>query len=339
MIEIVENDFLKWNIDKKVLPLRFNWKISRNNSVEKTNFFIRVTNGIQTGIGEVAPNIRYGETGEIIENHFKLFIEKYQQNYLDLDNFEIFLDSLVLPHSLRFGIESAFVHFICQKNNIKPADFFQLQLPQNVATSFSVPILEINEIKNFIEPLKRFKSLKLKVNQEMAFDIINEVSKYSRQKLYIDGNEAWEDVNLLIKFLNNIRDFNIEFIEQPMPSKFIEEYKYLKKNCPFTLIADESIEDSGDFNLLKQQFHGINMKLMKAGGYKNGIKILENARQNGLKTMIGCMVETSLGIYSAFNLANNVDYLDLDGFLIIRDDPFELVKEENGFLYISEKGL
>jgi L-alanine-DL-glutamate epimerase-like enolase superfamily enzyme len=338
MGDFVENE-LTWSIDKKVLPLRFNWKISRNSTIEKKNFFIRVTNGTYSGIGEVAPNVRYGETEEITENKFNQFLEQSQQKFTDLNHFEVFLDSLNLTHSLRFGIESAFVHFLCNKKNIMPADFFNLKIPESIETSFSVPILEISEIKNFLEPLKRFKSLKIKVNQETALDMINEVCLHTDQKLRIDGNEAWNDVNSLIDFMEKIKNYNIEFIEQPMPSRFIEEYKYLKVNCDFTLIADESIENIADFNLLKQQFHGINMKLMKAGGYQNGIKILDMARQSGLKTMIGCMVETSLGIYSAINLANNVDYLDLDGFLIIRDDPFDLVKEENGFLAVSKKEL
>jgi L-alanine-DL-glutamate epimerase-like enolase superfamily enzyme len=106
----------------------------------------------------------------------------------------------------------------------------------------------------------------------------------------------------------------------------------LKKTCPFDLIADESIEDQGDFDFLKTQFHGVNMKLMKAGGYLNGLKILNSAREKGLKTMVGCMIESSLGIYSAYNLASNVDYLDLDGFIIIKDDPFNLLVEENGYI-------
>ncbi|MFN5885479.1 MAG: dipeptide epimerase, partial [Bacteroidota bacterium] len=75
-----------------------------------------------------------------------------------------------------------------------------------------------------------------------------------------------------------------------------------------------------------------NMKLMKAGGYLNGLYLLKEARRHGMKTMVGCMVETSLGISSAMQLCNNINIVDLDGFLIIKDEPFNLVKEEAGKL-------
>ncbi len=325
---------LTWTIEEKILPLKFNWKISRNSSTEKKNFFIKVSEGKFSGTGEVAPNVRYGETEEIIREQFSLFLKSCTPEDFQAGFPEKIIDSLNLAHSLRFGIESAYIHLLCNKESKTPAGFLDLELPAEVATSFSVPILEINEIKDFIAPLKRFSSLKIKVNQETALDMVREVVRYSDQKLRIDGNEAWTDVNELLDFIGKIKDYNIEFLEQPMPSKFNEEYCFLKDKCPFDLIADESIEDQADFTGLKKQFHGVNMKLMKAGGYLNGLKILKEARQHGLKTMIGCMIETSLGIYSAMNLADKVDYLDLDGFLIIKEDPFKLVEECNGLLKI-----
>ena len=98
-------------------------------------------------------------------------------------------------------------------------------------------------------------------------------------------------------------------------------------------MADESITNEENFYILAQQFHGINMKLMKAGGYINGLNILNEARKYGLKTMIGCMIETTLGISSAMNICYNINYIDLDGSFIIKNEPFKLVTEENGRLY------
>lgn len=323
-----------WNIEEKKLPLKFTWKISRNSSDEKTNLFIKLSDSGIDSFGEIAPNIRYGETVDSILEQFDDFKNNYNPEILNIDEFTSFLDSLNLFHSLRFGLESAYINLLCKKQNITPAQYFNLELPEEIPTSFSVPIVDISDIKDFVSSLKRFKSLKIKVNAETGLEMVNEVVRYTDQKLRIDGNEAWNDVNELIAFIEKIKDYNIEFIEQPMPSKLVEEYKYLKPLCPFDLIADESIEDKGDYTELKQQFHGVNMKLMKAGGYINGLKILNQARKNNLKTMIGCMIETSLGIYSAYNLSKNVDYLDLDGFLIIKDDPFNMVKEKDGLLYL-----
>lgn len=327
---------LTWELGERVLPLNFTWKISRNSSNEKKNFFVKVSDKNIFAVGEIAPNVRYGESEELIKVQFDKFVSEYTPEKSEsLDLFESFLDSLGLAHSLRFGIESAFVHLHCENRGIHPSEYFGLTLPNSVSTCFSVPIIPIDEIKDFIKPLKRFKSLKIKVNQETALDMVMEVAKNTKQKLRIDGNESWTDVNALIKFIDKVKKLPIEFIEQPMPANLIDEYKFLKKNCPFDLIADESVEDKADFKLIAEQFHGVNMKLMKSGGYKNGLHLLNQARKHNLKTMIGCMVETSLGIYSAFNLAYKVDYLDLDGFMIIKTDPFRMIKEEHGDLYLT----
>src|SRR5438552_5603192 len=105
----------------------------------------------------------------------------------------------------------------------------------------------------------------------------------------------------------------------------VDESLYLKKYSPFTLFADESITTEADFSLLRKMFDGINMKLMKAGGYLNGIRLLKEAKKAGMKTMIGCMVETTLGISSGMNLCSLADYTDLDSFLLLKNEPFDLI--------------
>jgi L-Ala-D/L-Glu epimerase len=117
-----------------------------------------------------------------------------------------------------------------------------------------------------------------------------------------------------------------------MPAGMDDEYMYVKKQSPFLLVADESVCDHADFGELKHQFHGINMKLMKAGGYINGLRLLNEAVKHNMHTMVGCMIETSLGISSAMNLCAGVEFVDLDGFMIVKDEPFGLIRETNGTL-------
>ena len=107
---------------------------------------------------------------------------------------------------------------------------------------------------------------------------------------------------------------------------------YLKKYSPFVLFGDESITDEADFMLLPKMFDGINVKLMKAGGYLNAVRLLKEAKKAGMKTMIGCMVETTLAISSGLNLCALADYADLDSFLVVKNEPFGLVREEGGVI-------
>jgi L-Ala-D/L-Glu epimerase len=326
---------LNWSIEEKKLDLIYNWKISRNESTQKTNFFVTVEKDGFKGMGEVAPNIRYGEDPELIKAQFAGFIKNIPSDIHSVAELESAIKNLEICHSLRFGIESSLIHYLSLRSNKAVHEYLGLPAAGPIYTSYTLPIMEAGLIKDFIERLQlnRFKTLKIKINGSEGLDIIKEVSKCTSLPLRVDANEGWKDVEKLIKDMESLRKYNIEFVEQPLPADLNEEYKYLKRNSPLELMADESITNEGNFYILAQQFHGINMKLMKAGGYINGLKILNEARKHGLKTMIGCMIETTLGISSAMNICYDINYIDLDGYFIIKNEPFKLATEENGRLY------
>jgi L-alanine-DL-glutamate epimerase-like enolase superfamily enzyme len=100
-------------------------------------------------------------------------------------------------------------------------------------------------------------------------------------------------------------------------------------------MADESFCSDVDFRELKQQFDAVNMKLMKAGGFLNGLRLIHEAKKNGFKTMVGCMVETTLGMSGAFALAGLTNFADLDGYLLIENEPFKLLNENNGQISLA----
>jgi L-Ala-D/L-Glu epimerase len=330
---------LQWKIDRLQLELKYSWKISRNSSDYKTNFIITAADEFHSAMGEVAPNIRYGETPEIIEEQFKKFLLAGVAEIGNVNVLQELMQALGLCNSLRFGIESAFIHYLSLKAKITTCQYLNRKETGALQTSFSLPIMDPGNIAAFIKEnrLARFKYLKVKTDKEAAYDIIKEVARNTDRPLMIDGNECWADVEELLRFMERLRPFKLVFLEQPMPAGLTEEYFYLKKQTPYELIADESVTDMADFDILSKQFHGINMKLMKAGGYLNGIRLLEETKKRNMKTMVGCMVETSLGISSAMHVCSNVDYIDLDGFLIIKNDPFGFVKEEDGVLRLVRK--
>ncbi|HXA01090.1 MAG TPA: enolase C-terminal domain-like protein [Cytophagaceae bacterium] len=303
--------------------------------MQKTNLFVSVEKDGYKGMGEVAPNIRYGEDPELIKSQFENFIENIPSGLNSLQELQMVFKSLKICHSLQFGLESSFIHYMSLKNNKPVYEYLGIPAPGPIYTSYTLPIMEPGLIKDFLEKLqlKRFKSLKIKINSAEGLDIIKEVAKCSPLPLRVDANEGWRDVENLIQFTESLKKYNIEFLEQPLPADFNEEYIYLKKYSLLELMADESITNEGNFYILAQQFHGINMKLMKAGGYINGLNILNEARKHGLKTMIGCMIETTLGISSAMNICHNINYIDLDGYFIIKNEPFKLANEKNGRLY------
>ncbi len=327
---------MEWRIKQLRLELKYIWKISRNASEFKENFIIEFEHNGIVGMGEVAPNVRYNENPAIINNAFETFKASIYKPIEEIKDLMQFLDLHQLPNALRFGIESAFIHWYCKANEISIHEFLGVEKPGQVATCYTLPIMEAEDVVKFYEAydLGRFQHIKVKIIDERAIEVLDVLSKLTTKPMMIDANEAWKDVEALIQFLPKLQKHPILFVEQPMPAHLKEEYIYLKKHSPIPLMADESVLDQPDMSALEKQFHGINMKLMKAGGYLNGLRILHEARRRKMKTMVGCMVETTLGIHSAWNLCAGADYADLDGCLILANEPFDMLIEKNG--YISE---
>jgi len=135
-------------------------------------------------------------------------------------------------------------------------------------------------------------------------------------------------------------DGRIQFVEQPMPrNASVADLVWLKERSPLPLFADESCLTVKDVAHCTECFHGINVKLVKTGGISMAHETLQAARRAGLKTMIGCMIETSILITAAAHLAELADFLDLDGNLLINNDPYQGVTAINGRLSFATAQL
>ncbi|MBC7450511.1 MAG: dipeptide epimerase [Cytophagales bacterium] len=331
-------DHIFWDYQILHLDLKYTWKISRNSSTYKENFIATLHLHEKQFAGEAAPNVRYGETIELLELQFKQFVKSFSTDLLeDERSFNACLNGLALCQSLRFALESAYVHFRCYQD----PHFFERYTgmamnTKTLATSYTLPIMNPGEIQAFISDhdLTRYDFLKIKTGKEESAELIKTAFRYFNKPVRIDANEAWEDPDLLVKELEELKGIPIEFIEQPFASDKMAEYRYFKKYSPLPVIADESITFAPDLKEIKELFHGVNMKLMKAGGYREGADILLKSKQLGLKTMVGCMVETTLGIRSGMWISGNLDYIDLDGSFVIDNEPFKLVSENLGRLVI-----
>lgn len=329
---------LKWSIEELQLPLKFMWKITRGSKDFGHIFIVRVQDESFCGEGEISFNIRYGETSDGILKSFERFQNDFPGSISSVEELIHFLAEGEYPSSFRFGIESAFVHYLALLVDRPVNELLGVPAINSVKTSFSIPIMEPGEIGDFIAEhnLTRFRSLKVKIGKDDGLDLIKEVQKNYVGNLRVDANEAWTDPDEVISFIGALGDnCPIEFLEQPLRANCHDEYLFLKDQAAVDIMADESILSGEVTDYHRDRFHAINIKLMKSGGYMKAIKQLRDAKEMGLKTMIGCMVETSIGISSAMNIAHGVDYYDLDGALLLEKDPFNMITEENGKLFFS----
>lgn len=329
---------MKWTLETLELPLKVLWKISRSETQHKQNFLVRLKCDDLEGVGEVAFNGRYGESAEILKEDFERFCREFPNEMGSVEQLVDYCLQKEVAASLRFGIESAFVDYLVKASGQGINQLLGVPSVQSARTSFSLPIVDPGSIKNLIESLQlaRFETLKIKVNKDSAHDAVKEVMKYYHGKVRVDGNECWNEPIEVIQFLKSVPELDrIEFLEQPLRAELHEAALELKTISPVLLIADESLTDQSVTEYFSERYHGVNIKLMKAGSYLRAIRQLREARRLGLKTMIGCMIETSLGISSAMAISHGVDYLDLDGCLLIEKDPFNLLHEEKGKLFQS----
>jgi L-alanine-DL-glutamate epimerase-like enolase superfamily enzyme len=313
-------------IEKIKLPLRVVWKLSRNQTKIKENFIVTLDEKYQ---GEVAPNIRYGETPELVQQQFNEF---KASNIDALEELDEYFKVNQVCHSLMFALEAAFVAREADREGKSTAQYLGLNSVTKMETSFSVPIMDLEGVPPFVKSVAHFPALKIKVNKAIAQDMVATVVANYSGPIRIDGNEAWDSLEEYLEFEKTLAGKKVQFIEEPFKAQDTHLYEKLFSISKYPIMADESVEDTADFEQLKKMFHLVNVKLMKAGGYRNAVKLLKAAREHGMQTMIGCMIETSLGIRSAMELAELCDYFDLDGFLLLQKDPFNLVVEKNGIL-------
>ena len=199
----------------------------------------------------------------------------------------------------------------------------------------------IDTIEKMVEKMNEnpWPIYKIKLGTSHDVEIITELRKHTDAEFRIDANAAWvaEEALEKIKIFKNL---GVAFIEQPLAKDDWEGMRFLKERSPLPLIADESCVSEHDVNKCADFFHGINIKLTKCSGITPALRMIENARRLDLKIMLGCMNESSVGTAALAQLAPMVDYVDMDGPLILAQDVAEGVKFEFGkIIYNNLPGL
>lgn len=199
-------------------------------------------------------------------------------------------------------------------------------------SSCTVGIMEPQQVYEKVKSMNGFKIVKLKLGCDYDKEIIDAaydaISDGSR--IAVDVNEGWTDGAYALRMLRCLEERGCEYVEQPMPKHMEQELHYLKEAVSLPILADEAVQNYGDLSTFALGYSGINIKLMKCGGLCNALSIIRLARSMGLKLMLGCMMESSLGVSAAAHLASLCDWLDLDSPLFLSNDPFTGYSLEQG---------
>ena len=325
------------------LKKKHSLKISRGVHNKSSNLFIEIIKDGISGWGESAPGLTEGaKTIAEVEKHLLRLIES------GIDNLSIYeihqkCKEIKIPACAQAGLDMALWDWKAKKASLPLVNLLGLPLPSS-PTSITIGINPPEIIKERIEYIlsdTQVKALKIKLGSpegieydKMIYSQVVESTKKSEVAIRVDANGGWslEEASLMMKWL---AERKAEFIEQPLVEGEEDKLKYLFEGRPLPIFIDESCRFSTDVANNYQYIDGINLKLMKCGGITEALKILNVAKSHGLKTMIGCMSESSVSISAGASITGIIDFIDLDSHYNLNPDPAEGSVMKNGITTIN----
>ena len=316
--------FHKVNLKKK-FPLQ----ISRGIHSESQNVFIELIEDGITAWGESAPGKTEGASSAIqVEESLVKLIEEGIEGLSIYDVYQKGKELKTPPCALA-ALDIALWDLKAKKANLQLNDLLGIPKP-STPTSITVGINPPEVVKKRVELIlknKQVRALKIKLGSPNGIDYDKEIysqvlesTKSSKISIRVDANGGWDldDAKEMIKWLS---ERNAEYIEQPLSEGNEDQLKFLFKGRSLPIFVDESCRFSEDVPRLANFVDGVNLKLMKCGGITEALRILNTARSFGLKTMIGCMSESSVSISAGASLTGIIDYVDLDSHYNLSPDP------------------
>lgn len=324
-----------WRYD---LKLKHTFTISRSSRNVVPVVLVKFEKDGITAYGEASPNARYNETPETVEAFFKQLDIGQLSDPFKLEDINEYLDSTGPDNpSAKAAIDIAMHDWIGKKLGIPLYRFFGANKSKTPISTFTIGIDTPEVIIQKVKEAANYPVLKIKVGLPNDEEIIKAVRSVTDKPLRVDANEGWKSKEEALERINWLASQNVQFIEQPMPAAQIDDVRWLHERAKMPIIADEALESLYDIAKVSTAYDGINVKLQKNGGLLKARKLIYAARAHRMKIMLGCMIETSVGITAATQLSPLVDWNDLDGNVLISNDPFKGEINENGKLVLNDE--
>ena len=320
------------------LQLRHAWGLSRGTWTTRRNAYVKIERDGIIGIGEAAPIARYEETAESAA----AFIEKARP-LLERDLWAYAarwneLDALAPgQHAAKAACDMALYDWVGKKLGVPLWKLLGLGRDSALTTTYSIGIDEVPVMQQKVREAADFGVYKIKVGSRDDRKIIEGIRAVTDKPLRADANEGWKTKEEALEMIDWMAARGVELIEQPLPAAMLTDYAWLKERTKLPIFADESLMKASDIPRIAPYFHGLNIKLMKCGGVQEAMRMAAMARALGLKLMLGCMIESSLGISAAAAITPLFDHADLDGNLLIANDPFRGVRTLKDRLVLDDR--
>jgi L-alanine-DL-glutamate epimerase-like enolase superfamily enzyme len=302
------------------LKLKHTFTISRQSFDTKPTLIVELKDGTISGYGEASSNPYYKITIEkmmedlskhkhVIENSNEESPEEFW-----LKMYPYFKNNMFALCAL----DLAYSDLYARKKNKKLYELWGYDVNHNPLSNYTIGIDTIEKMVVKMEETP-WPIYKIKLGTKDDLKIVAELRKHSNAIFRIDANCAWEADETIQNALK-LKDLGVEFLEQPLPAENWEGSKKVYLNSVLPIIADESCQVEADVAKCHNHFHGINIKLVKCGGLTSARRMIQQAKEFKMKTMVGCMTESSVGISAIAHLLPELDYVDMDGAMLLSND-------------------
>jgi L-alanine-DL-glutamate epimerase-like enolase superfamily enzyme len=305
---------------------------------EKETIVVSLSHQGLVGQGEVVPSTLYGQTFESSEAALEAM-----QDALGDDPFAIepISGRLLVEHDRQRaavdGVDAALHDWCAKRLGVPVWKLLGLTCPRK-RTTFTIGVAEPDLIRVKVEEALAagFDALKIKVGVEQDHQTLSLIRERFDGPLFLDANQAWPP-EVAAQRIRELARYRPTLIEQPLPREDWQHLAELRRLGVAPIFADESCERPGDVLRLRGYVDGINIKLSKCGGIREALRMISLARALGMRVMLGCFVCSSLAIAPALSIASLVDYADLDGHLLLADDPFEGIERQGGIISLGDR--
>jgi L-alanine-DL-glutamate epimerase-like enolase superfamily enzyme len=320
------------------LKLRHTWTTTMSSSEYRDTLYFRYRSAGITGIGEGAPIVRYKESAETgkkaIESIRSLLAASDPWKYRAILQ-EVFA-KIPGEWAAKSAIDIALHDWIGQKLGIPLYRYFGLDPAAAPVTTFSIGIDTPEITKQKVLEAEPYPVLKIKVGLDKDESTLEAIRSVTKKPLRLDANEGFQSKEEAVRKINWLESLGAQFIEQPLPAHMYEEQKWVRSRVHIPILADEAVLRAEDIPKIADAYDGVVIKLDKTGGLLGAMQMIHTARAHKLKTMLGCMVSSSVTITAAAHLSPLVDFADLDGNLLIANDPFSGVRVQQGKLVLPD---
>ena len=330
---------LETSFERLELPLDVPFGISRGTTASTESVVVRIRDGDHVGVGGAGPSAHYGETADTVEAVLPSLFEAIREigDPLALDAVHEGMEGVVRNNpAAKSAVDIALHDLAAKRADLPLYRYLGLDPRSSITSSFTVGLAQVAQMGERAEEAVRagYDVLKVKLGSEPDRDremlaAIREAAPDATVR--VDANEAWTPREAVRKS-EWLAEFGVEFLEQPVPAEDPEGLKFVYERSAVPIAADESCITAADVPRVADRTDIVTLKLMKTGGVRPAVEAIHAARAHGLEVMLGCMLESNASIAAGAHLAPLLDYADLDGSLLLAEDPYGGVPMPDGHL-------